>query len=657
MKKPPAPPKVLGSRPPIASGPSYESLPSIKELSPDDAPAGELRRDLRATLLSTVIHLGVLLFLALWVVPKLVKDQTVQIDVAFGISDLVAFDSVDLSLDEPEIPDVPDDQAVEVSPVVTVSLEGPTIQKPQRLIEPVSTDAIPSEIASPTKPSAASDTVEAAVDSVTGELEAKLEKGDLLVVWLFDASASLVDDRQRVAARLTPFYERIATEKSTKSHVFKSVVVSYGARMRERVPPTDFGEKIIQSVEDLPVDRSGNERVFDAVAKCAAHYREGWPDKQLAIVIWTDESGDDVAYLEKTIQTCQTKRVSVSVVGPSSVLGADTGLHSYLEPKTQSMYQLPVRRGPDTAMPERIELGYWYRTRFGGWRRGPGSLPAWVGGQDLEGILSGFSPYALTRLTNQTGGTYTIFDRPEDRGPFDPIAMADYLPSYQSIDAYREEIRTRPLRRAVMNAVRELEGKKVDAPTMMLFTKKTGQREFDFMRYYYTPAEFQSKLRSSRGKLTRLAGNYAKIVERALEKVSQDGEPESGLDDLLQYEKSPRWRAWYDLTRGRLLATSVRLEEYRLTVDAMTKPGFLASTTNHVVLRASPDKRSTGKYVDRAEEAERLLRRVVRDHRGTPWETLAQRELDFALGVGVSEMALTPNPGGPTMRQPSLPRF
>lgn len=608
------------------------------------------RRDLTATLISTAIHLAIVLLLAFWVVPSIVGRKNLLIQANLDEGDAVVFEVVDLEEIETPSTDHPIvEQAVVIEQVVVAKLASSIIHPFGPSMAPSAESMNLEPIDFTPKPPSASDSIEGAVDSITGALEAKLETGDLLVVWMLDSSASLVDDRKRVASRLAPFYQRISANRSDAGHKLESTVVSFGARMKERVPPTQFGKEIISAVERLPIDRSGNERVFDAVAQCAEHYRQGRPSQQIAIVIWTDESGDDVVYLENTIETCRRNRVSVSVVGPSSVLGADTGLHSYTDPRSQSKYQLPVKRGPETAMPERIQLGYWYRT--------PGRLSARMGGQDLTGILSGFSPYALTRLTMQTGGSYTIFDRPEDRSPFDRTIMARYAPSYDSIGTYQKLIDVNELRRSVINATRELAGKKVDAPPTMLFIKKTGERFFDFMRYYYPPREFQSKLRASRIRLTRQATRYSTLVDNALAHLSQKDAPEMGLKSLYQSETSPRWKAWYDLTRGRLLATSVRLEEYRLTVAAMTKPGFLAPTTNYLVLTASPDKRSEGKFVGQAEEAERLLLRCVSEHRGTPWEVLAQRELDFALGVGVKEMSLTPNPGGPAAKQPNLPRF
>ena len=653
-----APPRIVsedqgpgGTRTPVAT------IETSQESTPAD------HRDLTAALISTIVHLVVLLLLALWVIPSVVGPPSISIESAFAQSPMVAIETLELEpIDLPEVSELEEQPAEVIEPVAAVPLEiqidslraGDELESMQAA-EPVA------ELIAPLSP-VESRSIEGAVDSVTGAIESKLEKGDVLVVWLLDASGSLVDDRKRVAERLTPFYERIAEERAGANHKLESAVVSFGARMNERIPPTEFGRRIINAVESLPIDRSGDERVFDAVARCADHYRDYDSRAQLVIAVWTDETGDDTAYLENTIKVCTRNRAAVYVVGPSSVLGADTGLHSYTDPKTSSVYQLPVKRGPDSAMPERIELGYWYITqmngmRFAGGRFGRG-LPPWIGGQDLQGILCGFSPYALTRLANQTGGSYTIFDRPEDRSPFEYETMVNYAPRYESLDAYQDQLRSSPLRRAIMDAVEELQGKNLDAPETKFFIKKTGDRVFDYMRFYYPAREFQAKLRSSRVRLTRQASTTARLVEKALAHLSHEDDPESGMDGLYSSETSPRWRAWYDLTRGRLLATSVRLEEYRLTIEAISKSGALSPSTNYITLSASPNRRSEGKFIERAEEAERLLRRCVAEHAGTPWEVLAQRELDFALGVGVREQALTPTRGGAPMgRQPNLPKF
>ncbi|MEM9587810.1 MAG: vWA domain-containing protein [Planctomycetota bacterium] len=637
---------------------------SAQRDAPGDGIPEKLRRDIMATLISTGLHVVLLLVLAMLVFPSLAGSHSVLLSALSGDSESVDFETIPLA--PTELPassvEAPSESLdTDLGPPVSVELnptDTPVVDAEALTAKSHSLASF--ELPGDLSKSAPTGSIEEAVDSVTAELEGRLRRDDLLVVWLLDASHSLVDDRQRVADRLTPFYKRIASQRSSASHQLRSAVVSFGSSMRERVPPTEFGDRIVSAVKRLPIDRSGNEKVFDAVARCVMQYRKSWRDHGMSIVVWTDETGDDGRYLEETIEICKRHSVSVSVVGPSSVLGAETGFHSYVEPKSGSTYLLPVQRGPDTAMPERLELGYWYLTRgVGGnfWGRRGSGLPASLGGQDLQGILSGFSPYALTRLTRQTGGTYTIFDGPQDRSPFDPRVMQAYAPEYVSLSDYRRDNASYPLRQAVLDAVKELAGRNVDAPPMMLFIQQNGPRVFDFMRYYFPPVEFRNRLQSSKNRMIRQATTYGRIVENALRQVSHGGDPAQDLEAEYEQEPSLRWQAWYDLTRGRLLATSVRLREYELTMQAITKPGGLAATTNHVIFVASPQKRSSGIYADRAEEAERLLRRCVSQHEGTPFEVLAQRELDYALGVGVREMALTYQPGGPAPKQPNLPRF
>ena len=72
--------------------------------------------------------------------------------------------------------------------------------------------------------------------------------------------------------------------------------------------------------------------------------------------------------------------------------------------------------------------------------------------------------------------------------------------------------------------------------------------------------------------------------------------------------------------------------------------------------RPTSTMKSGQEFHAKAEEAKRLLSRCVREHRNTPWAYLAQRELDYALGISVEQMALQPTGATPSVK-PSLPRF
>ena len=201
-------------------------------------------------------------------------------------------------------------------------------------------------------------TVESAVDGITRAIRGALQEGDLTVVWLFDASHSLVDDRQRIAARLESFLaETVGRRGQAGQHG------RFLRRTNARTRWTDRFARQGGAVRSRDCRSIHLERRTSSApsANCVGRYHS--PSSKLLLVVWTDESGDDAEQLEKVIQLCRGKQVAVHVVGPSAVLGADTGFHAYTDPKTEQEYLLPVTRGPDAAVAERIRLGYWFLTR------------------------------------------------------------------------------------------------------------------------------------------------------------------------------------------------------------------------------------------------------------------------------------------------------
>ncbi len=603
-----------------------------------------------------------LLILALWIVPVIVGSDLLLEGV---YHDREAETLDEIQLDEPSPFSLPDEL---LDPQSTAALQqlGGDIEVPDIVLPVAAVDAQAAHRSTTTAAEASS--VEGAVDGITDSIRALLEKGDLLVIWLLDSSQSLVDDRKRVAARLEPFFDEVRRNRADQDHRLLNAVVSFGAGLQQRVAPSEFADRIVNSVEKLPVDKSGKENVFAAIAESTRNYRKKWAG-QLLVVVWTDETGDDTERAEETIAICRKHRATVAVVGPSAVLGAETGLHSYTEPETDVTYQLPVRRGPDSAVRERIELGYWFWVRppgsagwrpenqpRGGFRRGP-AFPSWYGGRDLVGIVSGFSPHALTRVAVHTGGSYTIFDRPEDRGPFRAEAMPAYAPDGRSVAEYRADAEQHPLRRGVLQAVEETVGQQLTAPESMFFVVRDKYQPASFYRPYLTPAQFVSRLRATRRSWLRKAARQARVVEKALAHVSEGTETADSPLREYDLETSPRWRAWYQLTRGRLLVVSVRLEEYRLALEAVGERGFLESTTNHLVLRPSQRLVSGPLYQTRAAEAAELLQTCIAEHADTPWAYLAQRELAHYLGIQVRQRSLEPTGLAPEQWQPRLPKL
>jgi len=72
----------------------------------------------------------------------------------------------------------------------------------------------------------------------------------------------------------------------------------------------------------------------------------------MIIVIWTDESGDDILLLEPTIEMCRKRNAMVVVVGPSAVLGSDRGTR-LLGGQAHGLCLPPCRSRGDRTRPAR----------------------------------------------------------------------------------------------------------------------------------------------------------------------------------------------------------------------------------------------------------------------------------------------------------------
>jgi hypothetical protein len=351
---------------------------------------------------SAVLHIGLLFVMGVFLFPTTGSRHLVSILVCSmgeeDASDGLLLHDHALLLQKHDAPDFPD--AIEISlPQGETSAEW--LDLDISLIRPDLPAASPPEplaastlmLSTSAESSSAASSLDEAVDRVTGSIRGKLQGGDLLVVWLLDASCSMADERRRLATQIESFL--LCVDGGARSrHQLLNAVVSFGATMKEHVAPTELRVPVPDSVRQLPVDASGKENVFAAIEQCAATYRARWPMQQLMIVVWTDESGDDATRLENTLRICRDHRVSVSVVGPMAVLGADTGMYAFRHPQLHQARQLPVKRGPDSALPERLDLGYWFLTHA---PQTKSSLDySWIGGcvpevaeMSWEGVKTG----------------------------------------------------------------------------------------------------------------------------------------------------------------------------------------------------------------------------------------------------------------------------
>ena len=623
-------------------------------------------RQLTSWGVSAGVHGLALLCLALWVLPLPAASEAVWIDSFFSDADdaaleMIAADAANVtpasSASESQTAPRPSAAALAVvgshpaaaesaaptttEPVADVALARQPLNPDMgtALLETVAVSVPRRSVADGGVVSAGGQGVQGALAGLLAGLRDRRGEGDLRVVWLIDASISLHQDRQLIAERLDAFYKEQAPPEQ-QEYKFLSSAISFGRVPRELVAPTRLGLRIPAAIRNLEVDNSGLENVMSAIEFCMQRYRR--PFKGLTqIIVWTDESGDDVLKLEEVIRLCRKSRTIVSVVGPSAVLGSETGSHQYTDPGTGFAFLIPVKRGPDTSLPERLALPYWWGTQI------PpvlvdGAIPALnvprYGGAYRERLMSGFGPYALTRLALETGGTFTILSRPGDPPEFSFETMKRYAPDYSSALDYLHATQASPLRRAVSDAaLRTTQAGFPPAPPVAFGVRSDIYYPFLPFADYTSPQAFRASLGTGLRRQKVAVGAMLALIQSLLSSFQS-----ASLDAAYDAEPDARWKAWYDLTRGRLLAQHVRHREYLTACERLLEADLLKPATNLLYFHASSSLLTGDSSAAHGSEAVRCLQRCIRNNPGTPWELLAQWELEQPLGITWQEVVIPP---------------
>jgi hypothetical protein len=460
-----------------------------------------------------------------------------------------------------------------------------------------------------------------AIDRITQEILLSLEERPTLVVWFFDQSASLQIQRAEVLRRFHRVYDELGAVQSAGAESFVrhqdmpllSSVVAFGSDVQFLIDsPTDALSEIKRAVAAVTQDNSGVEQIFTAIHSAANRYKKYRTafDRNVMFIAFTDEAGDDQDGLDSTVTLCRRLAIPVYIVGVPAPFGRQESLVKWVDPDP-TYDQTPqwgrVNQGPESLLPERIRLA------FSGFR------------EDETPIDSGFGPFALTRLCYETGGIYFAVhpnrnvNRRVGRGEtavysayfsafFDPARMRRYRPEYVSARQYRKNLDDNPMRQALSEASQMSWLQPLDEPRRRFVVRSESQFARD---------------------LTEAQKDAARI-EPALEQLSQillSGQRGRAREIV------PRWQVGYDLAMGRVLATKVRAEGYNVML-AQAKGGlkFTKGANNTWRLNPSEEVRGGSRLARDAEQARQYLQQVTKEHEGTPWSLIAQRELDQPLG-------------------------
>jgi len=452
-----------------------------------------------------------------------------------------------------------------------------------------------------------------AVDILTAEIAASLDRGPTVVCWIFDRSVSLSAQRDQIASRLERVFDELGLNRSeARRPNLQNMVVSFGDTVNmvtER--PTADVDAVAKAIRSIVVDESGVEKTFEAVRKTAEEakkFRRGAGKRNVMIVVFTDEVGNDTDTVDETAKICRDYGFPVYVVGVPAPFGMAKVQMKYVEfdPKyPQGEQWVEIEQGPETLHPEVVRVR-------------SGRLAD-------EAIDSGFGPYALSRLCAETGGIYfrvhansAARKRITNEGTapmasqlryfFDPDVMRQYQPDYASPEKLAKDIAANRAKRALVEAAAMYELPQMSSPETTFPRKSEG----DFIALLDKAQETAASLQP------RIDTLYEKLKE--------------GLPDRGKLREK-RWQAGYDLSLGRVLAVKVRTDAYN-KILAKAKQGlkFTNPKSDTWVLELSDDAGVDSATAKLASQAEELLDGVLRQHPGTPWALLAGEELRMPLG-------------------------
>ena len=636
-------------------------------------------------LVSVIIHTIVLLALGLWALPKAAGHITESLKARFDTRrhETLEF-SVPAAFDLPNPSTEPDQQLVEVEASrpqrfdvvrpdsqseLTIGSALTSLLRPTR-------DAAMTSLIRPTvgmsgpirSISASTDGVRqaAGVADATGmvaeSIRSELAKGDTLVVWLLDSSVSLEVHRATLAKRAAEFYESIggmtnsqpADDADEDRYRLFSSVIGFGEHSREVLTPTPVGSKAIRAIRNVPRDTTGTENVMKGIEYAIKLYRDKrHRHERLMIVVLTDEAGDDTVMLESSIKKCREARVAVHVMAATSVMGIENGIqHCVINQKgVNYSFWLDVKKGPESLYAQRFYLPYWHESTLPPWRNGGAQAvenAEWYGGPYRERVLSGFGPYALTRLALQSGGTITVFDHvPGETGFYDVDLLRPYTPDYGSPTEYSIAVQRSPLRRFVTEASElSFNYSQLFVPPRMVFIgARSSTYPYPVRHRYFSPAAFRDHLSAAlQIERNRIKTAREKLV--GLARRMQAGEID--WDQEFDQEQSKRWQAWFDLTRGRLLSNIVRYDEYLAATESDTMS--LGQNANAITLRPTKAMRLNTSNALVA-QATAYLNRCIEKNESTPWADLARWELDQPWGIAI-EPSVIPKPAPRALTQP-----
>lgn len=484
----------------------------------------------------------------------------------------------------------------------------------------------------------------AAMSIITQEVTRMMRHDKVTVIWLFDESGSMEDDRKEIRENYLRVYDELGIVAKQDSRIRRSgndelltVVASYGKEIHEHTAkPTADKEKIKAAIDNVKTDSSGEENMCRSIAAIIGKYKKSSKSRKIAVIVVSDESGDDGDYVETAVTEARSAKSPVYFLGRESMFGFPYAHQRWVDDATKEEFWIRIRRGPETPYPECLQ-----------WN---GLHTRW----DVQS--SGFGPYEQVRMARETGGIFFVLPGEEvtlvgqsanDQRKYDFLAMREYEPNLLSRPDYVRDRVASAFRETVWQVIARLNPN----DDKLLFQNYDPELN---IQHEHFPLPLEDFKLAASGQVSKAAKAMSLTNEAIglMEKVKP----------TRATERIQRWRAGYDLALAQLYIFRLRLFQYLLAMDKhanhMPEPQNPKSNEwnfwwdkNSAIVPDEPQydrlrsafgmKMSRVEYLDMvaAEEAASIdrLKAIQTEHAGTPWARRAETELNWGFGFRVGD--------------------
>lgn len=445
-----------------------------------------------------------------------------------------------------------------------------------------------------------------ALDALTIEIVSLSKNSDVNVIWLFDSSISLNNQRQYLHDRFDKILYEIEQTKSLSNKV-EHIICSFGEATQILSDKFSSDNQYLKTlIRSIQTDYSGIENVFSSINYVISHIKKQRKTKNV-IVIFTDEPGDDLSELDLASYNSRKNGYSIYAVAPPSPFGKQKALFKFVDPDEkydQTERWIEIDQGPETAFKMILNLK---------------SLPI-----DNLVIDSGFGFYGLSKICSETGGLYFSLHPNRQKSmvskkDIDPLSiyisifvdsnlMQRYKPDYRPINTQVQDITNSLIKSNLIKACQIELNISADQKTKFVYSS-----EADFVDQLNNAQRFSAQLEPKIQQIYQLLFS----VENAKNSL-----------------KDNRWIASYYLAYGRILITKCRVELYN-SMLANAKSGLRKTQekSNTWILVANEQLETNNSQLKKQYELSvNYLKYVIDNFPNTPWAIIAQAELDLPVG-------------------------